>query len=765
MKCVTNKTIVIISLHASPLLPAGAGEAGGANSYARELLVELSSKDINTILITRKKNTHQLFKQVISSNITIYNIELGDISFEDKDIIQHYHQNAFDQVESILLTIGLENIILHSIYWHSGNIARQLKKKYLIPFVHSIMSNGKRKSLQNSSNRSVQGRIEIEAQIFSEADKLICSSLSERNDMAELYKVPYSRLLLTGRHISDAYKSPDYLKNGSSKIHSLVNGEPSKYYQLNKIQLEKDFEAGITNETSFIYFGRLHVDKGILIIIRSWLELYKDYGDEMPNLWIVGGVPDQIHEIRSIIKSEINEDFNKAEKRKKIIWWGHLSAQGISTLLLKSKAYIMHSKYEAGGRTVMEALSHGVPVIATPFGYANDYIHEGINGFIVPFNDHLLLMHKMSYFVDQVYLSALMGENARSMANHTINEWQFIDQHLYAYGLAQKATPKENELHVTNQYLNSYPFCVSTYTYESLTTLLKCLINESVINYHKNSNRYYEIYEIKTHDGEYYLKRFRDVINLRRSWLKKGDMIFPSSSFIVKVQLFDSRSFPWILEPIYIGDDEKIVLYPKLDSSSFVDKNTALMRFLESMYFNSINEINNHSFKYKHIVSDVKTIQNSIDIILTGLDIYKRSYRSKNQMLQKIEHSISLIQRLSVYELEFSAGLSISKYDERMFCTTNNEIKFISPEWLVLRSYGYSQSIMALHQVFESNDPTLLHVILGKTKEHIMIALWLYCNLCERILDDLFLHGETIDTLKHTLLDILINQLYLNTKI
>lgn len=47
----------------------------------------------------------------------------------------------------------------------------------------------------------------------------------------------------------------------------------------------------------------------------------------------------------------------------------------------------MHSQYEPGGRVVLEALGAGLPVIATPFGFAREFVRDWVSGFIVDYGD------------------------------------------------------------------------------------------------------------------------------------------------------------------------------------------------------------------------------------------------------------------------------------------------------------------------------------------------------------------------------------------
>ena len=79
---------------------------------------------------------------------------------------------------------------------------------------------------------------------------------------------------------------------------------------------------------------------------------------------------------------------------------------------MKSLALVQHSRFEAGRRVILEAMSTKTPVIATPYGFAKDFIKDCENGFLVPFGDTALLETRMSHFVRQSLLSNALGNSA-----------------------------------------------------------------------------------------------------------------------------------------------------------------------------------------------------------------------------------------------------------------------------------------------------------------------------------------------------------------
>jgi hypothetical protein len=185
------------------------------------------------------------------------------------------------------------------------------------------------------------------------------------------------------------------------------------------------------NEGPFLYFGRMGANKGVPEIVRAWLGLAARLGTRCPDLWLAGGAPDEIAVIRRLCGNSALLD--RLETRGRIRWWGYLDETGISALLLKARALLMHSAYEPGGRVVLEAMAQGVPVIATPQGFARDLVRDWVNGFLVPFGDLRLLRRRLEQFARQPLLGPSMSIAARATASAALHSWDFYRTHTDIY--------------------------------------------------------------------------------------------------------------------------------------------------------------------------------------------------------------------------------------------------------------------------------------------------------------------------------------------
>ena len=86
-----------------------------------------------------------------------------------------------------------------------------------------MLSNDKKKEKTGAVEDIVKQRIQQEEKIFAHAKYLICSSLSEMNEMQKLYAIPQENLILAGLEVDNHYLYPAYNTRGEIRINSLGN--------------------------------------------------------------------------------------------------------------------------------------------------------------------------------------------------------------------------------------------------------------------------------------------------------------------------------------------------------------------------------------------------------------------------------------------------------------------------------------------------------------------------------------------------------------
>lgn len=473
--------LLMISLHADPTVPAGIGEGGGTHSYIRELLTSTAGEDLNILLITRKCHPNLQEQEMISSHCTIIRIILDGEEFIDKKLLYGLHNQSMQLIQEILKNYHFSPDLIHSIYWNSGQVATDLSKLLGVPFVHTVISNGLRRTAAGYIE-PIPERFSVEKTIFENATYIFCITTSEKEDLINLYGISEKKLVIPGRPISKTFKYPAHDNFGIPYMYKIDqdNINSNSKTKLNCVLSQDNIaEKNWWKKKAFVYCGRIAQNKGIDIIIKAWLMLKERFDEICPSLWIVGGNLAEINNFR--VAQDFFDKLSLYEESNELIWWGYLDQRGISTLFLKSHALLMHSSYEPGGRVVIEALYAGLPVIATPNGFGADYVHDWFNGFNVPYGDCEKLCDIMALFIKQPYLSNYLGLNSKKYMEEIIWAWDFSKLHQRVYKAAIFNVEEEFKdlskdvsfMNFYRNYISIYPFFNDIISKEDIKWLLK----------------------------------------------------------------------------------------------------------------------------------------------------------------------------------------------------------------------------------------------------------------------------------------------------
>lgn len=449
--------ILIVSLHADPCMPPGIGTYGGGHMYPKELLIGLSDKEYHISLITRKSYSALANVEYINKNCTIYRLDYGVYGDFDKKNLYKLRNTSYRLAVETINKYQIKFQIIHSIYWNSGQLALRLSRELNIPYVHSTISNGQQILLRKAKDIEPH-RIAVEMEVFHNASFLFCITANEKEAICKYYRISADKIKVIGRPVNEAYRYPVHNDLGYTR-NSDWNNSPYLLPLYNR-KYDLPLDTSWWRKQVFTYVGRIDTNKGLSFIILAWIKLYKKYGNNCPPLWIIGGSPDEINDFHDDLSLEIES----IEKTGKIIWWGTLDAEAISAVYLRTIAVIMHSKYEPGGRVSLEAMTSGVPVIATKCGFAKDMIIDWSNGFLIEYGDIESLSQKMECFIKQPYLSSALGISAAKTAELLSSEWDFLKAHIKVYEQAINGLNPKNErmaqIHsnFASDYINVYPY-------------------------------------------------------------------------------------------------------------------------------------------------------------------------------------------------------------------------------------------------------------------------------------------------------------------
>jgi len=167
-----------------------------------------------------------------------------------------------------------------------------------------------------------------------------------------------------------------------------------------------------TESRTILYVGRLSYGKGLLDLLKSArivLERHPDWSFK-----VIGKGP-----LASILRREIS---SSGVPRTNFHMMGFANRDQLVLEYQKANLFVQPSHYEGMPTSLLEAMSCGLPVIATSVGGVLDLIQDGKNGLISPPGNPRALAMKICQAIEDENLRRSLSRNARSfVVNHF--EW------------------------------------------------------------------------------------------------------------------------------------------------------------------------------------------------------------------------------------------------------------------------------------------------------------------------------------------------------
>lgn len=428
-----KKFVLILALLGDPTIPAGIPHAGGFNQTLRELITALAALELPICIVTDASVYRSETRCQLSQNIKLLRVPVTELERNAQENLKMAQDRILNDIYFALGEQMNDVALVHSFYWFSGHLAQRIKMQYNIPYIHTPISLSYDK-ISTGCKPNCQFQVECEPVFLQNADLILAITEQEAQTLVQYYRVSRSHIVITGRSVDQVFHEPSRNYSGQPRGTTVT----TKYAPIND-------GAPWWVSGAYTYIGRIVPIKGVSEIVLAWEQLYQKHGKHTPALWLVGGTPTQIAAFRTGILQQTSH-LPFYESIQKIVWWGYLDQASISALLLKTLVLVTHSRFEAGGRVILEAMCQGRPVIATPHGFAADFIRDWNNGFLIPYGDRALLTHRMEHFIYQPFLAAAMGAVAKKSFQRIEKDWNYVGIHERLY----------------RSYLYSQPECVDS---------------------------------------------------------------------------------------------------------------------------------------------------------------------------------------------------------------------------------------------------------------------------------------------------------------
>ncbi|SNC73641.1 D-inositol-3-phosphate glycosyltransferase [Kytococcus aerolatus] len=187
-------TVVVLSLHTSPLEDPGTGDAGGMNTYVRQLSRAQAALGARVRVYTRSETGERW--EVDDRDVTVVGLPVGPPGATKEDL-PGTTGDFGDAVLADLVAAGLTADVVHSHYWLSGLAAERLTCEACaglpvgrLPLhAHTMHTLGATKNAELTGVGDwlpePAGRLEAETQLLRTVDLAVASTPEEAEELLE----------------------------------------------------------------------------------------------------------------------------------------------------------------------------------------------------------------------------------------------------------------------------------------------------------------------------------------------------------------------------------------------------------------------------------------------------------------------------------------------------------------------------------------------------------------------------------------------------
>ena len=371
-----------ITLHACPLAAPGRGKSGGMNVYVRQLASALGELGMKIDIFTREHSDVANRVETIGSNVRVIHINVGEPDAHLDDLYDLL-PDFLEQLNKFREEEGLEYDVVHSHYWLSSWVGRELSQELAIPHVvtfHtlSLIKMQSRAGEEEQSERSV-----IETKVIATADRIIAFSPHERDAMARLYAADANKITLVPCGVDLEVFRPLNQKAVRSSL-------------------------GLNGEKILLYVGRVEPIKGLDLLVETAAQMDSEDGVRMIVVGADVNGDREMDRVRQLAREKDLED--------KIDFVGQVDHDDLPLYYNAADVCVVPSYYESFGLVALESMACGTPVVATRVGGLSTIIHHGRTGYLKSWRCPEAFANSVEMIISSTGLKQSMGEAARKRA-------------------------------------------------------------------------------------------------------------------------------------------------------------------------------------------------------------------------------------------------------------------------------------------------------------------------------------------------------------
>lgn len=349
------KSVAYLSMHTSPLLQPGTGDAGGLNVYVDELGRTMAGRGVDVNIYTRRTDPNQPDQVKVSEGYYVHHVQAGPAAPIPVSELPRWIGLFAEGVIEDLRARPVTDVV-HSHYWVSGWAGVLVKEALGVPLANSFHTLGRIKDIgrRDGEPASTVMRTMTEEEVIARSDCVIASTPFEFDDLLDHYGANPARLCTSPPGIDHSIFRPGDKTAARTWL-------------------------GLPSTPLLLFAGRIQALKGLDIAVAAL-----SYMKQPAELVIVGGPSGKAGPAEVDHLVALAEGLGVVDRVHFISPQPHTQ---LARFYQAADVLVMPSRSETFGLVAAEAQACGIPVVASRIGGLPYVVDDGESGLLVDVGD------------------------------------------------------------------------------------------------------------------------------------------------------------------------------------------------------------------------------------------------------------------------------------------------------------------------------------------------------------------------------------------
>lgn len=346
------RRVAYLSMHTSPLVQPGVGDAGGMNVYVDQLARAMAASGVAVEVFTRRDGPELPDQVTVAPGYSVRHVEAGPHRHLSTERLAPHVRRYAEGVLDMLGSLPPVDVV-HTHYWLSGWAGLLVKKEMGMPMANSFHTLGRIKNLTRRHDDPPESllRIAAEQEVIAGSDCVVASTPLEADDLLAHYGA-----------------SPESLCVSPPGV------DHSRFFPGSKAEARERLGLGSGPIVAFV--GRVQAVKGVDVALEAFDRVAQRIPDA--TLVVVGGPsgPRGHREMRSIRA-------RAGRGHGEVVFFEPLPHRTLADVYRSADVLHVPSRSESFGLVAVEAQACGTPVVATRVGGLQFSVDDDSSGLLV----------------------------------------------------------------------------------------------------------------------------------------------------------------------------------------------------------------------------------------------------------------------------------------------------------------------------------------------------------------------------------------------